>query len=287
MTWQLLISINLFLVVATFLFRRRLATTFIAYNKLLNGFFFVFVLYPFGLIAASLVAPDLNIGWSNFLLLFFGEAIFPIINLLAFRASKSVDAGAYSLLNNLTPVITVLTAWILLQEGLNDQQLVGAIIILLSACLIALPGFNRRSISSYGLFVALASVILLGLAITYERFMLTRIDIGAYWVYGWGFQALWMALITGRQWKKLRVVFKPKIFGPLMGYSVSHSLSGLTFVGALKLSVNVSLVTTFRSFSAVMVVIAAYIFLRERDYLWLKIGCAILGAVGLIILNLG
>ncbi|PLS81587.1 hypothetical protein CYG49_01665 [Candidatus Saccharibacteria bacterium] len=46
-----------------------------------------------------------------------------------------------------------------------------------------------------------------------------------------------------------------------------------------------SVVSIFASFMTVLVVLSAYFFLKEKDRLWFKIGAAIVGTIGLIILN--
>src|SRR3989344_4425337 len=164
MSWQLLLIGYLVLGTASYLLRRNLAVTFAEHNKLVNGFFFLGVLYPLGLIVAAISSPNLNIGWFNLALLLTGSIIWPVINILAYRANKDVDAGLYTILNNITPIVTIVTAWVLLNEKLNEQQLLGAVVVLVSAFLVTLPHLQKRAASrNTGLIIALASVTLLGL----------------------------------------------------------------------------------------------------------------------------
>ena len=263
-----------------------MAQTLTKHNRLVNGFFFIAVLYPLGLIVASFSSPNLSIGWLNVVFLAAGSGIFPLINLLAFRANKDVDAGLYTILNNLTPIITIVAASLLLQERLNDQQLLGAAIIITSTFLATLPRLQKRSASSStGMLFALASVSLLGLAIVYERWMLTRIDFGAYLVFGWGAQTLWMSVLAWPERKNIKILREKKNFLPILSYGVTNAFKGLCFVAALKLSGNASVVGAFASFMAVMVVLSAYFILNEKEGLLFKIGAALIGTFGLIILN--
>jgi drug/metabolite transporter (DMT)-like permease len=286
MTWQLLLTAYLILGTAGYLIRRRLAQTLTKHNRLVNGFFFIAVLYPLGLIVAAFSSPNLSIGWQNIVFLLAGSGIFPLINLLAYRANRDVDAGLYTILNNLTPIITIVAASLLLQEKLNDQQLLGAVVIITSAFVATLPKLQKRSASSSaGMLFALASVSLLGIAIVYERWMLTRIDFGAYLVFGWGAQTLWMLILAWPEKKNIRILRVKKNFLPILGYGVTNALKGLCFVAALKLSGNASVVGAFASFMAVMVVLSAYFILKEREGLLFKVGAALIGTIGLIILN--
>lgn len=287
MSWQLLLTSYLILGTAAYIIRRRLATTLEQYNRLINGFFFIVVLYPLGLIVASLSDPNLSIGWLNLFILLIGSGIFPLINLLAFRASKDIDAGLYTILNNLTPIITIVAASLLLNETLNNQQQLGAVIVITSTFLATIPRLRHRSASSSsGLAFALTSVSLLGLAVVFELWMLTRIDFGAYFVFGWGAQTLWMTIAAWPERHNIKILKVKTNFLPILGYGITNAFKGLCFVGALKLSGNASLVGASASFMAVLVVLTAYFVLKEKEWLWFKVGAAILGTIGLIILNI-
>lgn len=270
-----------------FLLRRRLAVTLEQYNRLINGFFFLIVLYPLGLIVASYTKPNLDIGWQNSLLLLIGSGGLPIYSLLAFRANKNIDAGFYSILSGLTPIITIALASMLLNETLNPKQRFGAFIVILSTLLVALPRLNHRSrLNSSGLMLGLISVSLLGIAIVFERWMLTRIDFGAYLVFGWGAQTLWMTIIAWPERKNLKILQKKANFTSILWYGIANAFKGLCFVGALKLSGNASLIGASASFLSVLVILSAYFFLQEKEWLWLKIVSAVTGVVGLMALNL-
>jgi drug/metabolite transporter (DMT)-like permease len=216
-----------------------------------------------------------------------GSGVFPLINLLAFKASKDVDAGLYTILNNLTPIVTIIAATTLLNESLNNQQLLGATIIISSTILATVPRLRHRvTSSSKGLVYALMSVSLLGMAIVYERWMLTRMDFGAYLVFGWGAQTLWMTILAWPERKHIGFFRKKKNFWSAFAYGATNALKGLSFVAALKLSNNASVVGASASFMAILVVMAAYIVLKEKEWLWFKIAAAVLGASGLIILSI-
>lgn len=286
MTWQLLLTGYLFLGTAAYLIRRKLAQLIPEHNRFVNWFFFLGVLYPVGLIVALVAHPNLHIGWANGLILLIGELVFPLINILAYRASKDLDAGFYTILNNLTPIITITSAWLLLNEGLNSRQLLGATVIIMSTFLVSLPNLLKRSRSkSLGFAFGLASVSLLGLAITFERYMLTRVDFGAYLVYGWGAQTLWMTILAWRERRHISLLKQKKIAIPIVGYGITNTFKGLCFVAALRLSGNASIVSAFSSFMAVLVVLAAYFALKEKEWLIFKVSAALIGSVGLIILN--
>lgn len=287
MTWQLLLVGYLVLGTASYLWRRQLARTFARANRLVNAFFFVAVLYPIGLFVAILTTPDLSIGWASFWLLLFGGALFPFVNLLIYRANRDMDAGLFTIISDLIPVVSITAGWLLLNEGLSGQQLIGAAIILLAALLVTLPQLKHHMRNNrVAMICALSAVTLLGLGFVFERYMLTRMDFGAYIVFGWGFQMLWGVVFAWRERKSYKILFDPKIRGKLWAFSLSSTFRGLCIVGALYLSGNVSVVMASASFLTVLVVVAAYFILKEKEWLWLKLGAATLGVIGLLLINI-
>lgn len=286
MPWQLFLAGYLILGVTGYLLRRKLAHSLAFHNRLVNGFFFLITLYPTGLIVAFFLQPNLNIGWQNIIFIVLGCLIFPLANILAYKANDEVDAGLYTVLNNLKPLITISTAWLLLQEKLIGSQLIGAAIIISSSFLVTLPNLKHHiKNKNFGLLFALASIFLVAIGTTYERFMLTRIDFGAYLVFGWGAQASWMVLIAWPERRHIHLLKNPQNFWPVLTYGISSSFKGLFFLAAVKLSDNVSLVSASSSFMAVLTVLAAYVTLRERKYVWLKLVAAFAGAGGLLLLS--
>lgn len=286
MTWQLLLTIYLLLNTAVYLFQRRLGQTLAEHKRLVTGFFFLAIHYPIGLLSASFLSPDLSIGWLNLFILFAVGWVFPAAIILSLKASKDVDAGHFTIISNITPIITILAATMLLDERLARHQLLGAAIIITSAFVITLPNLRHHArTKAPALIVASTVFILTGLTIVYESWMLARIGLGAYLVFGMGAQTFWMAVIAWPERKHLKVLKNKKHFPKILGFALSSSIKGICFVSALKLSGNASIVSAFISFTSILVVIAAYFILKEKEWLWLKITAAFMGAAGLIILN--
>ena len=174
----------------------------------------------------------------------------------------------------------------MLNEGLNSREFLGAALIIASTFLVSIPGFLSRSRSKVtGLLLALLSVLMLGVATTFERWMLTRISFSAYLIYGWGFQALWMSIIAWPDRKYIKTLRNSKLKQPIITFGLVNAIKGLLWLGALRLSGNASLVTAFGSFTAILVVLSAYFALREREYIAYKFMASSIGAIGLVILN--
>jgi drug/metabolite transporter (DMT)-like permease len=287
MSWQFLLIVYLVLTTVAGLLQRRLGQAIPQHNRLVNGFFFVCIHYPIGLVTASIIGFHLDIGWTNAIILAGGGIAFPISGILAYRASKDVDASLFGILQNFQPVITIILAVLLLSQHLNVQQLIGALIIIGSALTVSSVSYSHGSKSTRtGLMIALLAIALMGLETVYESWMLGRLDFGTYIVFGLGSQTFWMAVFAWPQRRNIRKIINRKYGPTVLVSSLSKSLKGLAFVGALYLSKSASLVSAFISFLPVMMVVAGYLFLHEKQYLKLKISAAIVGSAGLIILSL-
>lgn len=110
MAWQLLLAIYLILATISFLLRRKLGESSPQYNKLVNWFFYLVILYPVGVVAAIVLHGSLRISLINLAIISIAELVFPLISITQYRANKDVDAGLFTILNSLKPIITITTA---------------------------------------------------------------------------------------------------------------------------------------------------------------------------------
>lgn len=286
MTWQVYIAGYLVFATASFLLRRSLAKTFQKYNQLVNLVFFLFFLYPGGLLLSLFVPHNLSIGFTNLLILLTGSLAFPIVNLAAYKASEHLDASIYSLISNLAPIFTISGALLTLDETLTWEQFIGAVLLITSAIVVVLPSIRARKLQTANyksVLLAISGVALLGFAIVFERFMLQRIDFGAYLIIGWGAQVLWAVSIALKRGVNLKVLKNTQTARPILIYGLINTLKAICFISALRLG-TASLVSASTSFVAVLVVIAAYFILREHDHPYIKFSAAVASSIGLYLL---
>ncbi len=288
MSWQFLLTCFLILGTIVALLQRQLGKTIPQYNRLVNGVFFIGIHYPLAIVTALIIGFNTNIGWDNIIILFVTAIIFPLTEMLAYRASKNVDAGLLGIINNLGPVLTIVLAALLLAQDLTPHQLVGAVIIVLSAFSVSIATYSHSVKSTrVGITIALLSVVFWGSGTVFESWMLKRIGMGALLIYGLGFQTFWMAVFAWPQRIHIGAIINRKYGPKVLAISLSKSLKGIAFVGALTISKSAAIVGAFSGFLPVMIVVAAYIFLHEKYHLKIKVLAATAGMVGLVILSLG
>lgn len=285
--WQLLLFLYFLFGTTSVLLKRVLAQQLGSHNILINAVFFIFFLLPAAIILSFFFPRDLNVGPMNLFLLFGGSIIWPIAGIIAFRAMKEVDAGIFTIISNLSPVFTLSIAIPFLHESLNPSQLFGISLLILSGLIAASSQLSKhKRVSINGIFICLLGAAVIGIAITYERFMLSRIDFGAYLIYGWGSQIIWSAILAVKELKKL-----PKLFNKdakqrhiLIAWGTVSVLSSITFISSLKISGSASIISAATNFMSVAVVITAYFFLKERQHIIQKLFAVVLGVAGLLLI---
>lgn len=285
--WQLLLILYFIFGTASTLLKRTLAQQLGDHNRLINSIFFLFFLLPAAIILSFFFPHNLNVGLLNLFLLLGGSIIWPVASIIAFRTLKEVDAGIFTIISNLSPLFTLAIALPFLGESLNELQFFGAGLLILSGCIAASSQLNKHKRASLnGIFICILCAAVLGIAITYERFMLSRIDFGAYLIYGWGSQILWSAILAGKELKKL-----PKLFNKdakkrqmLIAWGAASVLSSVAFISSLKISGSASIISAASDFMSVSIVIAAWFFLKERQHLVHKLLATAFGIAGLLLI---
>lgn len=284
--WQLLLVFYFLFGAGSYLLRRVLAQRIGEYNRLINAIFYLFFLLPAGLVLAFFFPHNLDVGPLNIMLLLGGSLIWPLYYIVAFRANTEVDVGIFTVINNLSPLVTLAIALSFLHESLRAPQFFGAGFLIGSGVLAASAKLGKRGASSWsGILLCLLTAFVLGVATVYERFMLTRVDFGAYLIWGWGSQIAWSVVLAGNDLKKLPLLFTKgsQTRSTLVAWAATSTLKSVAFILALKLS-SASLVSAASDFLSVVVVIAAYFYLREREHMLRKWFAAFIGAVGLLLI---
>lgn len=283
--WLVFIAFYFVFGAASYLLRRVLAQKLPNKNRLINASFFIIFLLPAALVLGLLFPHNLAIGWVNLALLLGGSLIWPVFNILAYRANKDIDVGVYTVINNLSPIFTLIVALTVLDESLNTNVLIGIFLLLISGVVVASPQLKQhKHTSKSGIIFALISTAVLGFAVAYEKFMLNRVDLGTYFLIGWTSQIAWMAYLSRKDLKELPSLIRgEETKKTVLGYGLTNVLKSMCFILALKYSASAAVVGATTDFMSVVVIIAAYFILHERSYLLVKLLAALLGIAGLLL----
>ena len=282
--WVFYITLFITFHTAYTLLFRKISKEYPHHYRLVISIIFIF-LWLSGLVYVLLTKA---ISFKNILpalpFLLIGGFIFSYANVYGSKAMGRIDAAQHTILSTLRVIVTVIGSSLLLREGLNTAQIVGAILLLTSGVLSSFK-ITRRSftIDRNSLF-ATFSAFLTGIAITNEKHILSFMNIQTYLIVGWGLQTISLLIVSIKDMKNIKVLVREKIFSKLVGAGILRGLSGVAFVSSLVYSNNSSLASVASSFIVISVVITAAILLKERDHLLRKVAASILAVVGLIII---
>ncbi|QQS19550.1 DMT family transporter [Candidatus Saccharibacteria bacterium] len=243
-------------------------------------------------IVAGLIAPH-DITWSVWTLWLLLSASFlvAVFVLLSFMAIKHMPAALNQTIFQVRIIITILLGWLFLGEKLTIIQLLGAGLVLVSGVIAvwAPAKAHRNGTSSYehiakGILLTLISAAFLGVGVVVEKAAIQYMDIGAFFIYGFGLQTFWLTLFAAYDYHKRRSVhISTRLIreSALLGTVIAGI--GISYFIALEKANNVSLIASLSAFVLPLTAVAAHYFLHERDndkLLWVAVA---LGAIGVII----
>lgn len=200
------------------------------------------------------------------------------------HALKVTDAAKYTLLFASRGVFTVFASTILLHEGLNPKQILGAVLIFVSIALITL---KARSVSiQKGDLIALVAAISFGFSNTNDRYLLGLIELYPFLVIAFLLPGIFTAIIFPKSATKIFTMFSLKTFVKSCLYCVCYALSAIAFYIALQTTTNSSQVAIISLTSVILIVIFSMIFLKERENIVKKLFAAAISFVGVFLLTL-
>lgn len=293
MTWQLAISISILANVLTVLVQRHYAQKSSAPATFPSAVSYVLGVTPIALFAGLVVFPnDITWSWWLGLLLLIQAASMAIANWTGFVAAKRLSVAPRQTIGCLTIVTAVILGWSVLGEGLNPPQVAGAM-LLLTAALLAIwaPTRNMDQLTKHihldAVVIAVISSVALGIVLVTEKAIAGHMQIGGVFLVGWTSQTVAMVLLAMKDMNKenIRKFKKYELqWSTFMG--LAGGLTGVFYVYAIVHADNISLVTSITAISFPLAILAAFLFLHEREnrvLMWLSL---LLGFTGILITSL-
>ncbi|MDX1765623.1 MAG: EamA family transporter [Candidatus Saccharimonadales bacterium] len=280
MTWQLAMALHIIAGAGFNIFQRQVAKGRSFDFRTATSVIYVAAWLLGSAYAFSSGSLDFSISGRLWLWLFIAGALFSTGMIARFKALEKVDAAEMQLINNLSIVVAIGGMSLWLGESLAGVQYLGAALIIISTFVVTL---HQLKLKSVGVFfqIGLLSALLMGLGSSVERYLLLDIPITTYFVVGWGTQALWTVLLSSRQLKHLKIDYQT--LKPLLGLGLMLFLAGSTFVAALSMTENGSVISALRAVKIPATVIGATILLKERRRLTRKTIGTFLAIIGVML----
>lgn len=289
--WQLALAVNLLLFVASTLLRRRYAQSHSVPASVTLAISYFFGVMPLSIIAGLFLPHDITwSGWTVWLLLS-ASFLVAVFIWLSFLAIRYIPAALNQTIFQVRILITIGLGWLFLGEKLSPTQMVGALFVLASGLLAvwAPARAHRKGTSTHqhllrGILLTLASAVFLGTGVVIEKAALQYMDIGAFMIYGFGLQTLWLTLFALRDGFLHRPIrLTRKIMQESVTLGVVVAGIGVSYFIALSKANNVSLIASLTAFVLPLTAVAAHYLLNERDDSKLLWAAILLGVLGVLI----
>lgn len=284
MSWQLLIGLHILFTTAYSLSLRQLAQKFPDISRLATTLMYLLVIAPAGILYAFIFGEvSFNLSPLAWLFLVIAGLLFAGANFLAWKANTHLDAAQFAVIQNIQAIFTVIISAAFLGERLSPEQIVGAVILVITASTVSANGLSKKTfhISKWS-WIAIVSSLLLGAAISNEKYLVGEMSLSTYFFIGWSLQTLCMALLTGKEWSNLPSL-KADAYKGIIWQGLLRIGAGFTLVTALTLTES-GVLASARSFKAVLIFVFALVILKEKNHLWRKIIGSVLAATGLWLL---
>jgi drug/metabolite transporter (DMT)-like permease len=286
--WQVALGIFFVFFVAQTLVKRNLALISDIPETIPPFISYVFGIMPIGLIVG--LAMEHTVHWSpwTLLLLALEGSFIALFNWVSFRALRHLPAAHFQTVFQVNTIVIITLGWILLGETLSGMQIIGAACILCGALLAIwapvrahMRGGTHIPRLKAGLVLTLISAIVMGVGLVAEKAALQYMDLGAYFIFGFAAQGLFMGALAlpSLVSHPLRTIPRHIIRQSTLFGLISVGM-GFTYLFALQKSNNISLITALKAFALPLTAIAAHYILKERDdnkLLWAAIALAIIG----------
>ena len=229
------------------------------------------------------IGVDIIFSWRIALVVTLLAISPPLREFLQFRANEKVDAGSLAILLNLTTVFTIGFAGILLDDVLSRTELIGTLLILIGAWLVARlaskgTGFTLILILLVAPLIFLDSSSNLG-----EAWFIDEYSLSLYLFYGLAAQAFWALVIMWIRKVSFNGLTNPVTRQPVTWYILTRATKGIMFLGAIALLDSIATVKAILAVTPVAITIAAYFALKEQDNIKTKLAAAAIASAGLIV----
>ncbi len=205
----------------------------------------------------------------------------------AFKALNLVTASKYSIIETLSPLVSIASALLFLGESFSQHQLIGTVLILVSVFFVVYDKETKLTHFSKGEMIALLSAVLSGLALVNDKGIYQSLPLSPTLAILFILPGVLAILARPAELKKIKIVSKNKnIIKQLFIMSTIWAVSAISYYKAIVLSDSLSLVVSVGQLSTVLTVIFGFIFLKEFRNWQIKIVASVVSVIGLIFMSI-
>ena len=224
-------------------------------------------------------------SWVFWAAMVAGGFCFTAANMITYLVSSRMDAAQFSIIYTIRPMLAILLSSLIIGESLAGEQYFGAALIIGSSLTIATLHARRQTLSGNWItLVAVAGFCFGAIASVNEKYLLNSIGYLNYVAVGLAVQLMTTGFITGSTARGLPGVTR-KLWRNLAILSVLRVTYAVTYITALKLSDNISLVSAATTYRTALIAAGSYFILKEKDHPRTKLIATGTATVGLLLLR--
>lgn len=220
---------------------------------------------------------------EDFAVLVLASALWAACSVFLFKACQLLEISEITIVSGLRVVVTIVASVVYLQERLNAEKILGAVIILAATLLVVV--LKKEVKLNRGLVYTLAMALFAGLAIVADSVNVQHYDVMVYNTlqnFLTGFMILAFAPKALSHWGNF---IEPKFLARMLALAVFSTAQGVLYLKALTYGGHTAQIGTVRQASVIVTVLLAVVFLSERSNLGRKLVAAILVTLGVILLS--
>ena len=198
-------------------------------------------------------------------------------------ARKGLDVSAFSLLNQLSTVFTIILGIVFLKEALLLKKVIGAILIIFGN-IISIYKTNNKSFNKYHLF-GLIGNLSLAIAVTIDVGISKQFNLPLYVSFTLIVPAILLILLERVKIKDIINEYKNGNKKAIIVVCLIWGITEITILKAYQLG-SITTVAPLSSIKTLLNVLVAHFIFKESDSLIKKIIASIIVVLGIIVINI-
>lgn len=209
--------------------------------------------------------------------------LYALANISFFRAFQLSEASDVSVIASSSSLFTLMVAVPFLGETLTHQKLLGTFLVILGIFLVSWK--KKHFKFQKGHLFALLAAVLFGVALVNDAYLLRSFDVYSYNVVGFVLPPLIIMMLKPRSVKKIKLFLHKERLVKMLILGFLYAVAAITFGFSYQTGGEASQIGPISRSSAIITVLLAALFLKERDSLLNKVVGAISVTIGVVLLT--
>jgi drug/metabolite transporter (DMT)-like permease len=237
-----------------------------------------------GVVVGLSLGGTYKIGLQNFLLIVAISTIWPFYQRLSYFSNIKVEAGVFYLIQNTQVLYSAFFAYFIVDERLNVIEMLAMVLLIASSIIAKSTSVNQKQHFKY-IAIAFLVPVMYGFGTTLEKLSIDTITYGSYILIGFSMQFLFSLILKKPNLVEYKSLLNSKFKPKVAVYAVLYSAKGILLTASFATG-KASLTNAVASFTGVLILIAAYFFLNEKEHMVKKLIATVIGVIGILIIRL-